>query len=379
MEWAALLGLWALVSSWNWRRHRKLAEERALKVATLEATVEQLQNQAAHFESLSASALKSNAQSFLEMATAKFETLQSGAQGEWRRGRDEIQQVLTQFNTQVKHLEKSRTSAYASLSQHLEQLTTQQGKLQLETHGLVQALRTPHIRGRWGEIQLRRVVEIAGMLEWCDFETQTQTDNRQRPDLIVRLPNDRQIVVDAKAPLYAYLEAIEAPTEELREEKLKAHARQLKSQMQRLAAKAYWEQFPNAPDYVVLFLPGEAFFSAALQKDPSLIEWGAEKRVLLATPTTLIALLRAIASGWQEVKGAEYAQEVSKLGKELHARLHIFLDHMADLRKHLHRGVEAYNRSVATLESRVLVSARKLEEMHVATDKELPQPAEIET
>jgi DNA recombination protein RmuC len=278
--------------------------------------------------------------------------------------------------------ETERTSQHAGLSEQLRALAIAQQKLHGETAGLVQALRAPQVRGRWGEIQLQRVVELAGMLEHCDFYQQPSAstdDGRLRPDLIVRLPGDRQVVIDAKCALDAYLDAQQADTDLLRREKLTAHARQVRQHIQRLSAKAYWDQFQPAPEFVVLFLPGESFFSAALEQDPSLIEAGADRKVLLATPTTLIALLRAVAYGWRQEQTARHAQAIADLGRELHDRIRILTDHLAAMGTGLQTAVTAYNQAVASLETRLLVSARRFRDLGVAADRDIPVLNPLET
>jgi DNA recombination protein RmuC len=387
----ATLGLLlALVALYLWRR--ALQENLALhvQVVALQKEVEYVekkehdqQRMSDAFKALSSDVLKSTSSSFLDLAAARFEKLQENARGELAIAQkafgslvQPIKESLQQVDKKIADLDKASASSYHSLVEQLKAVGSACHDLHMQTGQLSRALRAPQVRGRWGEIQLKRIVELAGMVPYCDFLEQKSHENSERkllrPDLIVRLPNQRQIVVDAKTPIQAYLEALETTDDAQAKARLKDHARHVRTHITELSSKFYWEQFSPAPEFVVLFIPGEAFFSAALEHDPALIEWGVEQKVILATPTTLIALLRSVAYGWRQDALAENSKACVHLGRELFLRLSKMADYFEGMRKGLENAVENYNKAMGSFESRVLVSARKLKDLEVVCDEEIP-------
>jgi DNA recombination protein RmuC len=342
-------------------------EERALLLGDAKQALENA------FKSLSAEALKSNNAAFLDLARASLAEFQQGARGDLEKRQMAIDALmgpvkasLEKVDEKIGALERAREQAYGEIRQQFAQIADTQNQLRLETSNLVKALRQPHVRGRWGEVQLRRVVEMAGMLKHVDFREQESAEGEEgtlRPDLIVHLPGNRQIIVDSKAPIAAYLEAHEAASDEERKVKIAQHAQLMRGHMQALGAKRYWEQFQPTPEVVVMFIPGEAFFSAALEADPELLDIGFGQNVIIASPASLMALLKAAAYGWRQESIAENARAISQLGQDLHARLGVMADHLLRLGKSLGNATDAYNSAIASFETRVLVSARKFKEL----------------
>lgn len=367
-------------------RRESDAQAMAEKLSLLERAESQLTHA---FKALSAESLKQNNQAFLDLAQTTFHHFQHEAHNDLEQRQHSIEKLVQplcasveKVDARVHSLEKARVGAYASLNEQIKQLLQHQVDLRSETANLVQALRSPNVRGQWGELQLERVVEFAGMLEYCDFLQQPSTSSEEgtlRPDMIVRMPNGRRIVIDAKAPLDAYLDALQQKDTGIRKDLLGKHARHIRERISRLNSRNYWKQFEPSPEFVVLFLPGESFFSTALDQDPGLIEFGVSQRVLLATPTTLIALLKAVAYGWQQETLTLEAKKIRDLGRELYERVSILSGHFESLGKHLAKSVTAYNSTLRSLESRVLATTRKFSVIGSDPKKEVlsPQPLDV--
>ncbi len=340
------------------------------------------------FRSLAAEALAGNNQGFLALAEEKFKALKDETAMELNHRHTSLEalvnplsETLRTYQQETKALEDKRLREFSSVSEQLKHLATAQSTLQTETSKLVNALRSPHVRGRWGEIALRKTAELAGMSAYCDFQEQpsvTTDTGRLRPDMVVKLPAGREIIVDSKVPLSGFLDSLEASTDESRDLALKRHANHVKTHIRQLASKEYWDQFPAAPEFVVLFIPNDSFLAAAAEQDPSLIESALTQKVVIATPTTFIALLRAIAYGWRQEQVAESAERISQLGQELAERIGTMVEHFSKVGQSLGRAVESYNATVASLENRILPSARKFKQLGVNTRKEIPdlQPVE---
>lgn len=373
--------IWRLVVATQWveTMQKTLLHEKALAAEKLEALNKAHLGMLDTFKALSSDALRENNESFLLLAQTKFSAWQNDIHGDHQRRQERMDNLIKPISTSLAKMDEKLLELEKTRCVSENRLSDQLIRLQQETSLLARALRQPHVRGRWGEVQLKRVVEMAGMVEYCDFsqqETATLNESKRRPDMIVRLPGGKQVIVDAKTPLHAYLEAYEILDESARQIKLKEHAKQVRYHIDELSKKSYWDQFEHVPEFVVLFLPGETFFSAALEQDPSLIERGVEQKVILATPTTLIALLRAVSYGWRQERLSENAQQIFIAGKQLYERLSTFTDHLAGVKKGLEQAVKSYNFAIGSYESRVMVSARKLHELGSSNGVELP---EVET
>lgn len=366
------------------------------KITQLETTLhierqtaaEQLAEVEKTFAVLSSEALRSNSQTFLQLAQETLKRFQVHAKGELEQKEKAmenlvkpIRETLDKAEQQIRLMENERKQAYGALHKHLETLTQTQQTLHSETRNLVQALRRPEVRGQWGEMTLKRLVELAGMVDHCDFYEQqqaTSAEGQSRPDMIVRMPDERELVVDAKTPLDAYLSAIEASDDETRDKYLLQHARNVRARVRELSAKTYWAQFRRAPDFVVLFIPGEQFLGAALDVDRDLLEHAMRQRVILTTPTSLIALLRAVGYGWRQQALAANAERIRETGEDLYNRLATFSEHLSGLGRSLDRAVSQYNQSVGSFQAKVMPGARKFTELGVTERKAIEEPEQIE-
>lgn len=364
-----LVGL--LLGAWLARRGQQ---------AALEAAREQLRDS---FSALAAETLKHSKQDFLQLAQENLGRFHLQAKSELEQKEKAfselikpISEALRKTEEQIREMEKERRQAYGGITQYLKQMHEVQEHLRIQTSSLVNALRRPEVRGRWGEMTLRRLAELAGMVDRCDFEEQVNVksgDERLRPDMIIHLPDERELVVDAKTPLDSYLTAMEAATDAERDAALAAHARKLRERVRELAKKEYWNQFDKSPEFVILFIPGEQFLAAALDREPALLEDALREQVIIATPTSFMALLKAVAYGWRQVALAENAEQIRDRARELHDRLATFGEHLDRLGRALGQSVDNYNRAVGSLERQVLPSARRFNELGVQTKKRIPE------
>jgi DNA recombination protein RmuC len=340
------------------------------------------------FNNLSNQSLKSNSESFLRLAEQNLGTQQERAKRELSEREKAVEALvkpirdaLEASQKQIAELEKARSEAYGGIKNQLEEMQINQQSLRQETQNLVNALRRPEVRGRWGEITLRRLIELAGMVEHCDFVEQVHVAGENqiiRPDMIVRMPDNRELVVDVKTPLDAYLQAVEAADDAQRKLGLERHAKNVRSHIRTLASKAYWEQFDASPEFVILFIPGDQFLSAALNEEPDLIEYALSKQIILATPTSFVALLKAVAYGWRQLALADNAKEIRILAEDLYGRLATFVSHMNRVGRQLASSVENYNRAVGSLERSVLPGARKFVELGAHANKEIEKLETLE-
>ena len=371
--------VWAIMRRRTRELERELRSQEALEAerdSAFEAATARL---ATAFAELSQHSLKSNSETFLRLAEQNLGAHQEKAKSELGRREKAVEELvrpirdaLQASHKQIADLEKARSEAYGGIKAQLENMQAGQKSLAQETQNLVKALRRPEVRGRWGEITLRRLVELAGMVEHCDFYEQVHSsaeDHVIRPDMIVRMPDQRELVVDVKTPLDAYLEAVEAQSDAQRKLGLEKHARNVRAHIRTLASKAYWSQFEESPEFVILFIPGDQFLSAALNEEPDLIEYALSEQIILATPTSFVALLKAVAYGWRQVQLAENAKEIRTLAEDLHARIRTFVGHMNRMGRQLASSVENYNKAVGSLERSVLPGARKFVELGIQEKK----------
>ena len=388
LTWLRLNGRIANLSQRNAELNTTLELERKTHVEKLE-TLEQARTQLSEtFGHLSSQALKHNSEEFLKLAQENLKQFHTKAQGDLSQKEQAIEnllkpikEALNKTEQQIRAMEHERKEAYGSLTKHLETMAQTQQALQGETRNLVKALSRPEVRGQWGEMTLKRLAELAGMVEHCDFYEQEHTnteDGAMRPDMIVRMPGDREIVVDVKTPLDAYLSAVEATDDTERETHLVRHTKNVRKRVQELASKGYWNQFAHSPDFVVLFIPGDQFLSTALDHDHNLLEDAMQQKVILATPTSFVALLRAVAYGWRQESLAKNAEQIRQVGEELYGRLGTFADHLGKMGKSLNSSVQHFNKAVSSFDSRVIPSVRKFSEMGISAKKEVEGLEQIE-
>jgi DNA recombination protein RmuC len=361
---------------------RRMISERDVALHTMNATIKD------SFASMATAALRNNNEQFLNLARENLGAFQARADGELEKREQAVEslvkpirEALDKNEQQVRRMEAERREAQGALARQLEMLSESHRLLQDETRNLVQALRRPEVRGQWGEMTLKRLAELAGMVEHCDFCEQESVDTdagRLRPDMIIRLPDRRDIVVDAKTPLDAYLSAVEATDDAVRKTQLERHARNVRQRVRELAGKAYWNQFTDSPDFVVLFIPGEQFLAAALEIDHRLLEEALAQHVILATPSSFVALLRAVAYGWRQEALAKNAEIIREIGQDLYTRLATFGEHLAKLGRSLDSSVQSFNKAVGSFDTRVLPGARRFVELGINTRKPVPEPEQIE-
>jgi DNA recombination protein RmuC len=365
---------------WLALRARETATQARLKTQ-LEMAESSQQMMSNTFDSLASRALQSNNETFIQLAKQVLDIRITEAKGDLELKQQAFGALVQPLREALANMETARQTAYGGFKEMTDQMVAAQQELAQETRNLTLALRTPQVRGRWGESTLRRVVELVGLVEHCDFAEQTSIDaeeSRKRPDMIVYLPSKRQIVVDAKTPLDAYLVAIEADNDESRDKALKHHAKQVRDRYVELAAKSYWTALDFTPEFVVLFLPAEPFLSAALQQDPTLLEEAMSKRVVLATPASLFCLLHAVSYGWKQEKLAENALHIGQLGREIHDRISDWAEHLEKLGSSLRKAVDAFNDSIGSLERRVLVTARRFKDLGISSDKEVKELSQLD-
>ena len=396
---SAALGAWLMH-----QRRRKLCRQLETEIQRLSLQLEHEKTRIAEkaegieevrrqleqtFLNLSNQALQSNNENFLRLAREKLSQYQIQAEASLEKKEKAIEtllhpitETLKQTESQIQAIEKERKEAYGSLTQHLKLISESQTDLRAETQNLVHALRRPEVRGQWGELTLKRIAELAGMVNHCDFyeqQTGSDEDSRMRPDMIVRMPDQRELIVDAKTPLDAYLNAAQTRDDKARAESLHKHARNVRERMRELASKAYWNQFKHSPDFVVLFIPGEQFLLAALEHDPQLLEDALKNKVILATPTSIIALLRAVAFGWRQQSVAKNAEKIRELGEALYQRLATFATHLQKLGKSLDASVEQFNKATGSLDRQVLPAAKRFDELGIEKKKDMPDLKMIES